>query len=297
MKPTRISFIALIGVMVVSAPDASACQVCTVALTYNALRFTAVWFWILIAWTGLTIIAELRGRSKPPRPHLFGPALWLLGIVFALGLLMGANLLVLLFLPKLMIPVAFRKRAAPNWLVNSARALTAAMLVSIPLAYWVLPMVINEPGTRAKAQQVQSDLRFYATALESYHVDSHEFPIELPTRTTLPVYTRMDGIDPFGYEKMSCRFAELSMFPILADHSGYMRPGPPQSLAYRRDGVRAWVISRGPNTQFDMPLEKLPKLSDNELEEFKYDPTNGMFSRGDIFRAINVATGSGTVSN
>lgn len=282
MKPGRISFIALIGLMAaISSPEARACQLCTDTDTmiYNFMPFLAIWFWIFIVWLAATVVAAL---LRPKYESKFVPvrsAVKLLVIMLVL-LILGLNLLSMLYAPVLLVTAAVRTKTSPKWLVWTARGLCVALLISLPLGF-TLPKVVNELDTRARWGRVLDEFRWYGAELDIFHKANNKFPDRIPRPSYDPEKIMPD---PFGFEPTSCWYADIAMFVYGFDH---IKNGPLAEMGYFKQGDRAWVVSRGPNLKFDVPLTSYPSRSPEEFTGMHYDPTNGTISPGDIFMEFN----------
>jgi hypothetical protein len=170
-------------------------------------------------------------------------------------------------------------------------AFCAAVLLA---AVIVLPN-FYEPSVRSKASRAQSDMRWLATALESYYVDNNVYPA--CARGT-------DGANYFAPSGNSSRNIYTFRRPMSEDLWGTLTtpvayitgyPADPYggykdtSFGYYNAKNSGWIMwSAGPDKEYDINPEKdydpdkknpLPSLI---LKTF--DATNGANSRGDIWR-------------
>jgi len=130
------------------------------------------------------------------------------------------------------------------------------------------------PGTedeiRNKVARTESELRFVAVALETFYVDNKRYPAP-DKRDAVP--------------------------EILTKPVAYITgiPNDPFSGAYRyfvaTDAQQWALVGTGPDADFDLDkrtYESLAKTAGKhlweELQAYRFDPTNGTISRGDIIR-------------
>lgn len=257
------------------ASSAHACQLCAETMTYNGFRFLALWFYIFLIWLVATFIASRRIPKFSP----FRWALGFLGCMLTVGLVLGLNLLSLFLLPALLLPVVLRNPPAPAWLAKTAWALLAAMAVTVPLGY-LLPKVLNEPDTRIRFNKAQKQQQAICADLTDYYRIHRSLPAELSQIFKDPAALA----DPFGYHLTSCLPADTAMLVFGYDH---YKDGPRDPMAYVNAGPMAWIVSRGPDNQFTLPLNQMAQTSAAQLVEMTYDPTNGMFGPGDIFQHVS----------
>ncbi len=162
--------------------------------------------------------------------------------------------------------------------------------------------------TRAKISRVQSDLRTYATGLESYYVDYNAYPpmadypepavedgsytehfhSRFPTYLTTPVaYISNILYDPFipseTHELIQFgEGTEMARRYIYFNYSEFIEtlgddPDPDSFFVRMQSLVGPWLTySWGPNTDYEN--------SPADYVYINYDPTNGTISLGNIFR-------------
>ena len=170
-----------------------------------------------------------------------------------------------------------------------------------------------EAQTRAKVSRARTDLRAYATALESYYVDNNAYVPGYKTAEvyglavlTSPIAYMTDGypLDPFiptgvrdlsnqayTYEAVSRngRFLEVPKNP-----SPYV-DDPLSTEGYGLKPVAYLLVSRGPDQGFGFRkseaeyfiTQRFAEMDDEPAAWFDivYDPTNGSVSSGNIMRA------------
>ena len=114
-----------------------------------------------------------------------------------------------------------------------------------------------------RLKDVTSALRATADALNRYHQQQGRYPIADTSLTPQRLPTDLGGdIGEDAFQK-----------------------GKYSRFAYAASGETSVLISIGPDRSWQLdPLEVLQQMeSVTEIENFRYDPTNGMFSTGDIF--------------
>jgi type II secretion system protein G len=166
-----------------------------------------------------------------------------------------------------------------------------------------------EAQVRAKVSRVRSDMRTYATALESYIVDYNSYPndqdnrLDHPTengflKLTTPVaYLTTLPRDPFAQAIDTSNAANDKASPVYsmgsgADHAGWGNQ-PAQGVGGR---VQSWLLISTGTDVFPVDQSDDSQRTDrwpwgagpapaNPVVLLAYDPTNGTVSDGDIYRA------------
>jgi len=146
-------------------------------------------------------------------------------------------------------------------------------IFSLPLFFVGLMVLIAVPNfyeaqTRAKVARSKSEIRTLSVGLETYYVDCRSYPPRLSLLTTPIAYVTSIPIEPFAAEESEDPFD------------------------YRTDLANVWILrSTGPDRDSDVDLQSLIERTHDSSElrawyqSFEYDPTNGIISSGDIFRA------------
>lgn len=142
--------------------------------------------------------------------------------------------------------------------------------------------------TRSKVSRAMSDMRTIAVALEAYYTDYNTYPEDYAAsspqaygmgRLTSPTsYLSSIPLDPFGGYFDRERRVHVKSYTL--------------GTAPEFKPVRWAMASVGPNTEDDTsPLFDYPGYSadlwenpDSGFKFFRYDPTNGTLSPGDIIR-------------
>jgi len=140
-------------------------------------------------------------------------------------------------------------------------------------------------------------MRSLATAIEAYHVDNDAYPAWTvdPGQTAFwNSEVRMPTFRRRGEEGL-CTLTTPVAYVTSLFPDPFRPSNDKRTFAYwvPPDG-RGWIlISPGPDDDFDLTLEQLPRAyepgnragySDVLLSEFTYDPTNGTISGGDLWR-------------
>ncbi len=160
-----------------------------------------------------------------------------------------------------------------------------------------------EAQTRAKVSRVRNDLRVLATALESYAVDTNQYPphlifpggteteVNYPERyvyltTPIAYMTSTSGVvDPFLIDPETGPGGSLIYYSYTNIRSFRFRV--PEHPLMAVAGTHKWLArSRGPDTKNEGNTARNNYLTGGIAAgpSFVYDPTNGTVSRGDIFR-------------
>jgi hypothetical protein len=140
-----------------------------------------------------------------------------------------------------------------------------------------------EMHVRVNAIGARGNLQSLVSVIEAYEVDHNAWPERLDQLTSPVAYIASIPLDPFAKDDgrgPETRWPSYTLLP----------PEPGRGQSSRRRWV---LLSRGPDGVFSIdPARDLPigmQRDRSELEsplQFKaYDPTNGTFSSGDIFRS------------
>ena len=175
-----------------------------------------------------------------------------------------------------------------------------------------------EAQTRAKVSRVKSDLRTFATALESYHIDHNKYPYnraildyqgsgyavyftEYLYELTTPVsfLSTVSIKDPFGQDAMSFNSPNNAVPPDWIGSYQYfsykgwwgsvvsVNPKFSGMIMYPAGVVDGYMMSSLGPDKFRDSIEWVPvvKARDGAYLDMVYDPTNGTISKGDIGRS------------
>jgi hypothetical protein len=150
---------------------------------------------------------------------------------------------------------------------------------------------------RSKVGTVQADIRSMATALEAYYVDHNALPPSDVQRNIRKRSLREPRMPSFANYALTTPVAYLSC--IITD--GFSAGNQPfvyhvvdnrNTARMRSDpwntGAGYLLLSPGPDGRFDIDWRIYdPSVKNQPQPEFvmrAYDPTNGVMSKGDIFR-------------
>jgi prepilin-type N-terminal cleavage/methylation domain-containing protein len=140
--------------------------------------------------------------------------------------------------------------------------------------------------TRSKVSRVTSEMRTFATGMESYYVDNNAY---LPTRNVVGVSRLQRFIlltTPVAYlttipkDIFSNDTGDQQYYPYWGQdmfsptNSAYFAPVPALQSRVLGGGALWMVFSAGPDRDYE------PAFGGFEI----YDPSNGTISNGDIFR-------------
>ena len=194
---------------------------------------------------------------------------------------------------------------------NTVSILVTVILIGLLLA--AATPAFREAQLRENLARAHSDLSSLAAAVEAYRVDHSAYPGDgsqycwgypsapydyywyLPNTLTTPVaYVSSNMIqDPFREELTGWspafkryRYRYVDMTWGLAG----TRTLPSSYYPFLKDWYGSWVLSAsGPDTLFGpyYPTDSYPGTSYPSLT-LPYDPTNGLFSTGDIERAQKI---------
>jgi len=156
------------------------------------------------------------------------------------------------------------------------------------LAAIAVPNFLNAQ-TRAKLARVQADHKALSTALETYRLDFNNYPDDAPfganlgfRQMTTPVaYISIEPNDPFSDDPLgTSNFGGSSFrgqYQLGTGNTNQLGVGnPPQKNIYL-------LTSNGPDREDDsQPIGPFPLA--NPTRYIAYEPTNGLVSKGDIWR-------------
>ena len=186
------------------------------------------------------------------------------------------------------------------------------LLVTACLAAFLFPFASSKPHGAVRDPKTRAvvDQRRIATALEAYFQDYGTYPGGIPLRDFAPdaeALRSAGGWDLMtlgpgpGEERDAVTPAGIRLYGLLHDPFTDFHLRPPYKpryegempYAYFHDGDESWLlISPGPDRDYDFdPEEDYNRSAESSFETFNpsilgkmYDPTNGMYSGGDVFR-------------
>ena len=188
---------------------------------------------------------------------------------------------------------------------GSGMAIAGIVLGFISLLFAVIPLMMLviavpnflEAQVRSKVYRAKADMRSLATALDSYYIDCSYYPAwaeyEKSANGSMPSDSDAFLMPSF---RVWAEPREVKTFMMLTTPVAYITQFPPDPFAdvpgatycYYSDNSGWILVSPGPDKQFDIdPFEdyvSTVQQPSSLLLEKLYDPTNGVASRGDIFR-------------
>jgi type II secretion system protein G len=176
-------------------------------------------------------------------------------------------------------------------IITPRRAFTLIELLIVVAIIAILAAIavpnFLEAQTRSKVSRTKSDQRSLANALEAYHVDNNRYPAS----TLIPRFARLIPLTtPVPY----ITTIPIDVFQTSdAGHGPFRRFGNFSYGAMPIDEESRWALaSDGPDLSDNaQPIEFYPGYSEaiwenpsSGFEYYRYDPTNGTVSIGDIWR-------------
>lgn len=153
----------------------------------------------------------------------------------------------------------------------------------------------KQASERSTLNQVQSDMRSLARAIDSYRLDTNQYPAATSGNKGINAF--LPSGDP-GYEILTFRTRTLdALIMTLTTPLAYMASYPFDPFAETPGTSYAYyshldngciLFSAGPDQDYDIdPAKDYDALANNPLPQLlmkTYDPTNGATSDGDIWR-------------
>lgn len=153
--------------------------------------------------------------------------------------------------------------------------------------------IVVTPGAvddiiRSKVSRTKSDMRSMATAIETYYVDNNTYPewTNAASKSIRKPSAGEEAVPSFASPGLTTPVAYLTTYleDLFAKDS--------QTFAYysvNEKKVNGWILfSPGPDGKVDLNYKiydpKVEQPSPQLLARYTYDPTNGIVSRGDIWR-------------
>jgi hypothetical protein len=163
-------------------------------------------------------------------------------------------------------------------------------------------ILILQKDPKSKISRVKSDMRSMSIALEAYYTEHESYPVY----TIEPEYS----VNAFLGKKWDDEYFGIPTFRNYDEKSihtlttpveyitGYLPDpfAPEKGVTFAYYSIRSgWIMwSPGPDRKYDMNIGSVKKYYDlaiaqpsiDLISRFSYDPTNGTFSEGDIFRVM-----------
>ncbi|MBN1516274.1 hypothetical protein JXA32_06865 [Candidatus Sumerlaeota bacterium] len=168
------------------------------------------------------------------------------------------------------------------------------------LAHWFI-----ENQTLTYIPACKADMRSLATALEAYRIDCGLYPAWGSGKQGVHAdFSKDDPIYQLPTFRIWTSPDEHSAFALLSTPLGYINTYPPDHFApklgatysYYTNGDFCILIGAAADQDYDIdPMTALDRttsktliseLADRLIEQ-QYDPTNGTFSDGDLFRILS----------
>lgn len=181
----------LVSAFVVAGTPAEACQICTAIGFYSMLPFGVIWFYLLIAWAGIALVADFRASaSEGPASSslLHSKSALLLGLAVIVLSVAGLHFVALLAFPFVLAPYflparflarpnsRLRALQAPTWLRRAGQGTAAALALSLVPAYSLFPEMLAEAQTRAVIARARTDMRQAANWLVGFKTERQFYP-------------------------------------------------------------------------------------------------------------------------
>ncbi len=176
------------------------------------------------------------------------------------------------------------------WLYPIAAFTLIELLIAVAIILILISIALPnflEAQLRAKVAKVKGELHGIKTALETYHLDYNDYPamqsfktLDRETNglywlTTPTAFMSSTLMDPFGFYTDSGLLWPYEM--------GGRRKGSPKHWS---SCLVTWVLfSCGPDFRCEeFSVYENPHVSDHKIPvSYSYCPTNGTWSKGDIF--------------
>lgn len=170
-----------------------------------------------------------------------------------------------------------------NWLGRNLHRFIGYGFIAAFLGFFALNMMARMPesNTRARVSRVKADMRVLGAAIETYREQYGAYP------ATRPLALGMTVADParlkYSLDALTTWSGDLPGAP-LSDPFSPKRSFP---YTYVTNGSEWLLSSPGPDSVYNYHPERRYfelDIQDPARLEMTYDPTNGSYSAGDIFR-------------
>jgi hypothetical protein len=236
---------------------------------------------------------QTQSEVRPIPNRVSQAAIWSMALGF-LGLVCGG----LTGIPALILGVIAKRNI---WKYRGM--LTGSRMATFGLLLGLINLLISTPHfpmarMRAKVSRARSDMRLVVMGLESYYSDYKAYPpSSFNPRENIfakfvqqdPNLTQQPTFQPGVITKPHSYITHMPSDPFASAQGA--------SYCYYsvslKDGHSGWIVwSAGPDKQYDLTRENIAKAYDpmaSHRSEFliikTYDPTNGVVSGGDLWRA------------
>ncbi|MFH1741635.1 MAG: TlpA disulfide reductase family protein [bacterium] len=180
------------------------------------------------------------------------------------------------------VPIVRARNVLPNGNVINL-AYTGEIYKSPDVWEDFLKQTASAPAIRANVARAMAEQRALMAGLESFHLDTDAYPVPPEGSDTIDkAEIKVGKGDSARVMNLTSPISYLSRIP--------QDPFDPEGRAYRynSDGKSWWIIaSNGPDMKETFDVKKYNPdegFGKEKLEEFLYDPSNGLESKGDIMR-------------
>lgn len=147
---------------------------------------------------------------------------------------------------------------------------------------------INWASVRSQVARTRADMRVFAAALDSYHVEHGTFPISTTVQSSGAMW-KSDSPMPTFSSPFGLTTPVAYITTLIPDPFRYLKEE--RTYSYYRWNDNAFIlIGAGPNCFFDIKPDDLSALKPGangvlpeKLIQYRYDSTNGVISAGDIY--------------
>jgi prepilin-type N-terminal cleavage/methylation domain-containing protein len=189
--------------------------------------------------------------------------------------------------------------------VRKAFTLIELLIVEAIIAILAMIAVPNfvEAHVRSKVSRAKSDMRTIATALEAYAADWNAYPPAMGNAMYFKLKVLSSPLAYVSNAYLPDPFPEGDPSFVLTYRKclSYLRRTPTGTCTQNDDPVDWWNLSsNGPDLSYTNvpgvgPSDALNRGDTARIFEFRYDPTNGTVSRGNINRPGGQPVGLGAV--
>jgi len=210
-----------------------------------------------------------------------------------------------MFLGLITIAIASWTKFAIRRSEGKLRGLATARIsqILVLLAYLMTCVVLNLPGfleaqVRAKVSHVRTDMGFLGAVIEDYRSDHGSYPASATGEESINRVRRADG--RWDHVPSFRITHDTNVLKTLTTPVAYIAAYPTDPFSFHRAATfvyhvagkekeNSWIlISPGPDHVYDIDpmryFDSPPTQPLLALNPLTYDPTNGMVSRGDIWR-------------
>jgi len=273
-----------------------ACQICIVAMSYNAFRFSPIWIVLFFAW--LIVRFFLAGNEKSKKRAMKHVCVFPFAVLL-IAIFTGLHFLIILAAPVFPFFAAVDLRSSKSCRYIHA-IFFALLLISAPIAQSISPYVYSETEAGTGANKCKKQLRSISDSAKSYFLNGPQWPkasllsegeydYSVLPRASLEDITQAGNletiVDPFAVQEAYYPFSYI----LLSPGDNFYRPktlgfAGPQYIVGEK-GFVFWM--RGPDGIFTKELTQefndAVNGKEHSIIEYSYDPTNGTISQGDLW--------------